>query len=88
MFDRFKRAKGPVAAIKDDRPSVPFDKLTPRAFDSATDIFFATDGEQHYLGACMVADPLTGADSATVDKFRAALSMPLPPGSFIQIGMC
>lgn len=75
------------ATIKGDRLSVPHAKLTVRAIDSDTKVFFCSDGTEHYLGACFVTDALTGASSSTVDKLQSALSMSFPPGTFIQIGM-
>ena len=54
-------------------------------------IYFTTgkvgqSGEYH-LGACFIATPLLGGDATTYDKVKTALSTPLPPGSFVQIGL-
>ncbi len=73
--------------IDGDRDNVPYAKLTVRAWDPDTNLLLASDKGEHYLGACFIADPLKGADDATVDKFRSALSMPFPAGTFIQIGL-
>ena len=43
-------------------------------------------GEYH-LGACFIASPLLGGDDATYDKIKTAISTPLPPGSFVQLGL-
>lgn len=75
------------ATIKADRLSVPHAKLTVRAIDPDSKIFFCSDGNEHYLGACFVSDALTGASASTVDKLQSALSMGFPPGTFIQIAM-
>ncbi|WP_432263215.1 type IV secretion system protein TraC [Cupriavidus sp. TMH.W2] len=73
--------------IEGSREDVPYAKITVRACDPETKIFYSSDGEEHYLGACYIADPLKGADDSTVDKFRSALSMPFPAGTFAQIGL-
>lgn len=84
MFGFLKSAKTSAPQmVVPDRTSTPFDKLTPLAFEDG--IFSCSDGNEHYLGACFVGEPLAGADGSTVDKLRSALGMPLPPGSFIQI---
>ena len=75
------------ATIKGERISLPHAKLTVRAIDTDTKVFFCSDGTEHYLGACFVSDALTGASASTVDKLQSALSMSFPPGTFIQIGM-
>ncbi|MBJ2286850.1 TraC family protein [Pseudomonas sp. MF6755] len=75
------------ATIKGDRVTLPQAKLTVRAVDPDSKVFFCSDGTEHYLGACFVSDALTGASSSTVDKLQSALSMAFPPGTFIQIGM-
>ena len=75
------------ATIKGDRVTLPQSKLTVRAVDSDSKIFFCSDGTEHYLGACFVSDALTGASAATVDKLQSALSMGFKPGTFIQIAM-
>ena len=54
-------------------------------------IYFSTGkvgqkGEYH-LGACFMAPPLLGGDDATYDKIKTSISTPLPPGSFVQIGL-
>jgi len=75
------------ATIKGNRTTVPHAKLTVRAVDTDTKVFFCSDGTEHYLGACFVSEALTGASASTVDKLQSALSMSFPPGTFIQIGM-
>lgn len=75
------------ATIKGDRVTLPHAKLTVRAVDPDSKVFFCSDGTEHYLGACFVSDALTGASTSTVDKLQSALSMAFPPGTFIQIGM-
>ncbi|KAA0946263.1 F-pilin subunit assembly into extended F pili (plasmid) [Pseudomonas veronii 1YdBTEX2] len=75
------------ATIKGDRVTLPQAKLTVRAVDPESKVFFCSDGTEHYLGACFISDALTGASTSTVDKLQSALSMAFPPGTFIQIGM-
>ncbi|WP_425953168.1 type IV secretion system protein TraC [Ralstonia pseudosolanacearum] len=73
--------------IEGTRQDLPYAKITVRACDPDSKVFYCSDGEEHYLGACFIADPLKGADDSTVDKFRSALSMPFPAGTFAQIGL-
>lgn len=73
--------------IQPDRVSVPFSKLTVRSQDPDTNIFYCSDGEEVYLGACFVAEALRGADDSTVDKFRSGLGMAFPAGTFVQFGL-
>lgn len=73
--------------IFSDRRDTPFEKLTHRAVDASGKIFLMSDGNNHYLGACYVGLPLTGAGEGTVTKLASALSLPLPAGSFVQIGL-
>jgi len=73
--------------ILSTRKNTPFEKLTYRAVDDSEKIFLMSDGEKSYLGCCFVGLPLTGAGEGTVTKLNSALSLPLPPGSFIQFGI-
>lgn len=73
--------------IAGNRTCLPHSKLTVRAIDEQTKSFFCSDGNEHYLGSCWVSDPVTGVDDSSVDKLGSALSMQLPAGTFIQIGM-
>lgn len=85
MFGFLKSAKASTPPmVVPDRTSTPFEKITALAYEDG--VFVCSDGAEHYLGACFIGDPLTGADSSTVDKLRSALGMPLPAGSFLQIG--
>jgi conjugal transfer ATP-binding protein TraC len=86
FFKSSKASRQPVL-IDGDRKSVPFEKLTVRACDTDSNIFYMSDGKEFYLGACYTGLPIGGADAATVDKFKSALSMQLPPGSFIQFAL-
>ncbi|MBK4737833.1 type IV secretion system protein TraC [Noviherbaspirillum pedocola] len=86
LFKSSKTAKQPIL-IDGDRKSVPFEKLTVRACDTDSKIFYMSDGKEFYLGACYTGLPITGADAATVDKFKSALSMQLPAGSFVQFAL-
>ena len=76
-----------MQSVQGHRANVPFANLTVMAYDADTRLFHATDGKVGYLGALFVGAPLGGANSATVEKLKAALAMPLPAGSFIQIGL-
>lgn len=49
--------------------------------------YFSTPSGQFHLGACFVAPPLLGGDESTYEKLKTALSIPLPAGSFLQIGL-
>lgn len=69
------------------RANVPFANLTVMAYDPTTKLFHTSDGKASYLGALYVGAPLGGASASTVDKLKAALGMPLPAGSFVQIGL-
>lgn len=75
------------ATLKGDRTSIPQKKLNVRAIDPDSKVFFCSDGNEHYLGACFVSDALTGASSSTVDKLQSALSMNFAAGTYIQIAM-
>lgn len=88
MFGLFKSestVKEPV--IEGDRANLPFEKITAISSDPDSKLIYCSDGTEHYLGAVFMTAPLRGADSSTVDKFRSALSMPFPAGSFVQIGL-
>ncbi|MBG6083004.1 type IV secretion system protein TraC [Rubrivivax gelatinosus] len=73
--------------LQGHRANVPFANLTVMAYDPPTQLFHTTDGKASYLAALYVGAPLGGASSSTVEKFKAALAMPLPPGSFVQLGL-
>jgi conjugal transfer ATP-binding protein TraC len=85
LFKSEGSTKAPI--IEGNRKNLPYAKLTVTAFDEDAKVFYAADDHEQYLGACFIADPLRGADSSTIDKFRSALSMPFPAGTFIQIGL-
>src|SRR6476661_234464 len=89
MFSFFKPSKASrqPLLINGDRKSVPFEKMTVRACDTDTSIFYMSDGKEFYLGACYTGLAITGADAATVEKFKSALSMQIPAGSFVQFAL-
>lgn len=88
MLGFFKsKSSNASPVIEGSREDLPYQKVTVQACDPESKVFLASDGSEHYLGACFVADPLKGADDSTVDKFRSALSMPFPAGTFVQIGL-
>jgi len=73
--------------VQGNRDTVPWNNLTVRAYDEDNHIFYsATNNGEYSIGSCFVGAPIIGADDSTTDKLRSALGMPLPPGSFVQIG--
>jgi conjugal transfer ATP-binding protein TraC len=89
MFSFFKSSKASrqPLLINGDRKSVPFEKMTVRACDTDSQMFYMSDEKEFYLGACYTGLPITGADAATVEKFKSALSMQIPAGSFVQFAL-
>lgn len=78
----------PADTPDDIRETVPWLHLTARAIEKKNKVFFlASEEGEYHLGACWIGSPLTGADGATVEKFRSALSFPLPKDSFVQFGL-
>lgn len=72
----------------DARKNTPWRYITTRAYDEEAGVFFmASELGEYHLGALWVGSPLLGADAGTVEKFRSALSVPLPENSYIQVGL-
>lgn len=69
--------------------SLPFARLSIRATDETQTIFhgYDDDGKNAWLGACFIANTLTGADQSTVDRLTSALSVPMPKNAFLQFGL-
>jgi len=69
--------------------SLPYSDLTVRAVDDAETIFHGYDDQDKgaWLGSAFTISPLMGANQGTVDSIKAALSIGLPPGSFVQFGL-
>lgn len=68
----------------------PWQRLSVRGCDTGYQVFFCADEDtgEKYLGACFASKPaMIGGDEGTVDRFRSALGIAMPPGTFIQIGI-
>lgn len=52
--------------------------VTPKAFDSASKLFYTEDG---FLGFGWASHPITGASEGTADKLNMLMSMQYPPGT-------
>lgn len=94
MFGFLSSGKPGVAPGAQERPGGPdrnpWRRLTVRGCDTGYKVFFCADEDtgEKYLGACFTSAPaMIGGDEGTVDRFRAALGIAMPPGTFIQIGM-
>lgn len=72
-----------------DRSNVPFKHLNVRSYDDNTGLFLlqADSGRGSCLGAVFTAPVMIGASDSTIERFKASLSIPLRPGSFIQIAL-
>lgn len=65
-------------------------RTTPSQFipvltqDAENGVFLLDDG---YIGVCYAGDPINGADDTTAEMLKGALSVALPPGSFVQLSL-
>lgn len=69
------------------RNDVPFKNCTVHSFDPESKVFYTVQGKESHLATCFTGPVITGGGQSTVDKLIAAISMPLPAGSFIQVGL-
>lgn len=67
--------------------NAPWLGLGMRVFDPTEKLFYSVSpAGEAFLCAFWESAPLLGASDSTIEKLRSALSMTLPPGSFIQLG--
>lgn len=66
------------------RRTPPDDFIPVMACDADTDVFVTSDG---HLGLCYQGSPIIGADDETAAMLEGAISLPLPPDSFLQFSI-
>lgn len=88
MFGFTKSSPTPVRGTVADRRRLPWQYIGADGYDDETGLFYCVSpsGERH-LGATFMTSPLVGGGGAVFEKFKAALASPLPPGSFVQVGL-
>lgn len=64
--------------------TVPDEYIPVNAYCQNTGVFLCDDG---HIGVCYWGDPVNGADDTTAEMLKGAFSIPLPEGSFVQIGL-
>ena len=85
---KFLSKKAPEPVVVNNRQGTPWKHLLARSYDEETGLFLChTESGEARLGAIFESPPMLGADDGTMERFRTALSNPLPPGSFVQIGL-
>lgn len=62
----------------------PDEYIPTLAYMEENGVFLCDDG---HLGVCYRGNPIRGADDSTVDMLKGALSLSLPPGSFVQFSL-
>lgn len=91
MFSTSQKTKGhggDSLASMAERSGVMHKHIHTRSFDEKSGLFLSQsdeEGANSYLGGIFIAPVMTGADDGTMERFKAALSMPMKSGSFIQI---
>ncbi|MEA3241222.1 MAG: type IV secretion system protein TraC [Pseudomonadota bacterium] len=65
------------------------DLFPPLAYDPDTKLFLVEGNPDKgsFLSACLVGNPLYGADDSTVERLRSTLAGNYPPGTMIQINL-
>jgi len=65
------------------------DLFPPLAYDPDTKLFMVEGNPEKgsFLSACLVGNPLYGADDSTVERLRSTLAGSYPPGTMIQISL-
>ncbi|TRZ64350.1 MAG: type IV secretion system protein TraC [Rhodocyclaceae bacterium] len=76
-----------AADAASERDSRPGNRIAVEGYDDETGLLYqSTVGGEHYLGLCANARPMPGGGESEYTKLVAALSAPLPAGSYIQVG--
>lgn len=88
MFGFTKSSQTPIRGNPADKRRLPWQYLGADAYDDENGLFYCVSptGERH-LGATFLTSPLLGGGESVFEKFKAALSSPLPAGSFVQVGL-
>lgn len=77
-------ASAPLFAESERLPS---SRINVEGYDEETGLLYlSTVAGEHYLGLAASGTPLPGGGESEYNKLVAALSVPVPGGSFIQIG--
>ena len=83
----FGKTRVKLPKIESWAKTAPWLGIGARVFDPNTNLFYSvSEAGEPYLCASWEADAMDGVSQASVDKFKAALSIFLPGGSLVQVG--
>jgi len=78
---------GPTVSLFADNERRPGSRISVEGYDEETGLLYlSTVAGERYLGYAAYGTPLPGGGDGEYSKLVAALSVPVPPGTYIQIG--